>query len=166
MQALDLIFFVLMGILVLRGFLKGFAGELFSLASLALALVASLMFFNLGAIVLRSVFKQELMQTAPVPEILAFAGIFLVVFIMGKFAGSIVKGIIVSLKLDGLDKILGLVLGFAEALAIIGLVIFLLNIQTFFDPGQLFDKSIFARFILPLFEGNNTEAAALEGTRV
>ena len=166
MQALDLIFIVLMGLLVLRGFLKGFAGELFSLASLALALVSSLLFYNFGSLILRSVFKQELLQIAPVPEILAFLGIFIFVFILGKFAGSIVKGIIVSLRLDGLDKFLGLLLGFAEALALIGLVLFLLNLQSVFDPGPLLDQSFFARFLLPLIEGRSIETGVIEGTRV
>ena len=166
MFALDIIFFVLMGLLALRGLLKGFAGELFSLASLALALVASLFFYTYGAIILRSLFKQELIQMAPVPEILAFIGIFILVFILGKCAGSIVKGIIVSLSLDGLDKFLGLLLGLAEAIALIGLVVFLLKLQSFFDPQPLLDQSIFARFFLPLIEGRSIETGSIEGVRV
>ena len=152
MQVLDLVFVILLGLLVLRGFLKGFSGELFSIASPALAFVAAVFFFRNGAEFLRSRFDQDALQMALFPEILAFLGIFIVVFIAGKIAGRIVKDVIVRLRLDVLDKVLGLFLGLAEALALIILILFLLNAQPLFNSGPLLDQSLFAKYLLPFVE--------------
>jgi len=145
-QVLDLFFIILLGLLVLRGFLKGFTGEFFSIASLALAFIAAFFLFKNGAAFIRS----RYLQVALLPEILAFLAIFLIVFLAGKIIGRIVKDIIGRLNLDGLDKALGILLGLAEALALIVLVLFLLRIQRLFDAFPLLSQSLFARFLLPL----------------
>ena len=149
MQALDMVFIVLLGLLVLRGFLKGFTGEFFSIASLALALIAAVFLYKNGAVFLRSRFFQKPLEGTIVPEIISFLAVFVIVFIAGKIIEYIVKDIISRLNLDALDKILGIVLGLAEAFALIVLLLFLLQIQPLFDPSQLIGKSIFARLLLP-----------------
>jgi membrane protein required for colicin V production len=150
LSAVDLVFFILLGLLVLRGFLKGFAGEFFSLASLVLGLLGSVFFFKPGAAFLRDRYLQN---TAFIPEILAFAGIFLIVFIAGKILEHIIKDIIKGLHLSGLDKGLGLVLGLAEGFALIVLAVLLIGIQPLFDGKQLLGESLFARLVLSLMGG-------------
>jgi membrane protein required for colicin V production len=145
--SLDLVFVILLVLLTLRGFLKGFTGEFFSLTSLALGLIAAVFFFKNGAEFLRARYFQNI---ALLPEILAFFGIFLIVFIAGKILEHIIKDIINRLNLNGLDKVLGLALGLAEALALISLVLLLLIIQPLFDSKALLESSIFARLFLPL----------------
>lgn len=147
LSALDLIFIILLGLLTLRGFLKGFTGEFFSIASLALGLISAVFFFKNGAEFLRARYFQNL---ALLPEILAFFAIFVIVFIAGKILEHIIKDIISRLNLDKLDKVLGLVLGLAEAIALISLVLLLLTIQPLFDAGSFLKGSIFARVFLPL----------------
>ena len=149
MQPLDMAFIILLGLLVLRGFLKGFTGEFFSIASLALALIVSFFFFKNGAAFLRA----RYIQAPFFPEILSFLGIFVVVFIAGKIIEHIVKDIMERLHLQTFDKVLGIFLGFAEALALIVLVLFLLAVQPLFDPVPLLGQSLFARLLLPLMEG-------------
>jgi membrane protein required for colicin V production len=149
-SAMDLVFIILLGLLTLRGFLKGFTGEFFSIASLALGLISSVFFFKNGANFLRVRYFQNL---ALLPEILAFFGIFLVVFIAGKILEHIIKDIIGRLNLDKLDKVLGLVIGLAEAVALIFLVLFLLRIQPLFDGSSFLEGSIFARVFLSLIGG-------------
>jgi membrane protein required for colicin V production len=145
--SLDLVFIILLGLLTLRGFLKGFTGEFFSIASLALGLISAVFFFIFGADFLRARYFQNL---ALLPEILAFFGIFLIVFIAGKILEHIIKDIIKRLNFDTLDKALGLVLGLAEALALISLVLLILIIQPLFNAKALLEGSIFARLFLPL----------------
>ena len=151
MQALDLVFMVLLCLLLLRGFLKGFTGEFFSIASLVLALTAAVFLYKNGAVFLRIRFIQKPLGGTFVPEIISFLAIFGIVFIAGKIIEHIVKDIISRLNLDTLDKVLGLFLGLAEAFVLIILVLFLLQIQPLFDPSQLLGKSLFARLFLPLF---------------
>ncbi|MDR2071813.1 MAG: CvpA family protein [Spirochaetaceae bacterium] len=150
LPAIDTAFFILLGLLTLRGFLKGFTGELFSIASLALGLIAAVFFFKPGGVFLRSRYFQNL---SLIPEILAFTGIFLVVFIAGKIIERIVKDIITGLHLEKLDKALGLILGLAEALALISVTLLIIMIQPFFEPLPLLGESLFARFMVPLLGG-------------
>ena len=146
MQLMDIIFIGLLGLLALRGLLRGFSGELLSIASLVLALMAAVFLLsNVAAFI-----RLHYLQISLVPEILAFVAIFLVVFIAGKIIEKIIKDIIDRLNLGGLDKALGLILGLAEGIAIMVLVLFLLIIQPFFDPSELLGKSFFASLILPI----------------
>jgi membrane protein required for colicin V production len=145
MQTIDLIFIILMGLLVLRGFLKGFTGEFFSMASIALAIIAAVLFFKNGGAFLRV----RYLNMAVLPEILAFLAIFAVVFIAGKLAGHLVHDIIHHLNLHTVDKVLGIFLGLAEALAVIFIILFILVYQPLFNPASLLEKSLFAWLLLP-----------------
>jgi len=144
-QTLDIIFIVLLGLLVLRGFLKGFTGELFSIASVALGVIAAVFFFKIGAAFLRS----RYLQVPFLPEILAFLAIFIIGYIAGKFVGHIIHDIIKRLNLHTFDKILGIFLGLAEAFAIMIIVLFILVKQPLFDSAPLVSKSIFYWLLQP-----------------
>jgi membrane protein required for colicin V production len=147
---IDLVCIVLLGLLTLRGFLKGFTGEFFSIASLALGILAAVFLFKNGAAFLRNRYFQNM---ALVPEVLAFAVIFLAVFFAGKILEHIVKDVIDRLNLDKLDRALGLFLGLAEACALISLVLLFLLIQPLFDSQRLLGNSFFARLLEPLIGG-------------
>ena len=149
MQTLDIAYIILVGLLVLRGFLKGFTGELFSVVSITLGLIAAFLFFKNGAGFIRS----RYMQTEIIPEIIAFLIIFIAVFIAGKIVERIIKDIIIRLNLGAVDKVLGIVFGLAESFALIVVSLFLLKIQPLFDHQPLVGGSFFAGFFLPLIEG-------------
>jgi len=141
---------MLLVLFALRGFLKSFSGEFFSIVSLVLALAAGFILYKNGAAFLRSLdLSAAVLKSALVPEIAAFAAVFFIVFIAGKIIGSVVKDIIQRLHLDFLDKILGIFLGLAEALALIVLVLFIIKNQPLFNPVSLLSKSVFSRFLLP-----------------
>ena len=146
MQALDIIFLVLVGLLALRGFLKGFTGELFSVASFVLAAIASVLLFKNGAFFIRS----RYLQMKILPEVLAFLIIFIAVFVLGKITGRIVKDIITRTRLETPDKVLGIILGLVEGFAIVVISLFILTIQPLFDPVALLNQSFIAQFLLPL----------------
>jgi membrane protein required for colicin V production len=147
MPLIDIVFFALLGLLTLRCFLKGFTGEIIALASIAFGVMAAVFFFRAGAAFIRT---KALDDVAVVPEILAFAGIFIVVFIVGKILDRVVKDIIERLHLDGLNRFLGLFLGFVEGLALISVILIVLRLQPLFDSSSLLERSFFARVILPL----------------
>jgi membrane protein required for colicin V production len=146
MQGIDIFFLVLFGILVLRCFLHGFTGEIISLASIALGLAGAVFFFKNGAAFIRT-FAFATIKV--IPEILAFLGIFLIVYILGRIIDHIVKDIINRLNLTGLNRFLGFILGLIEGVAAVSLILLLLCIQPLFDSTALLEKSIFARVLLP-----------------
>jgi len=144
-QTLDIIFIVLLGLLVLRGFLKGFTGEFFSIASVALGIIAAFLLFKSGGAFLR----ERYIQVPFLPEILAFIAIFVIVFIAGKLLEHIIQDIVKRLNLHTFDKVMGIFLGLAEGFALIILVLFVLVNQPLFDPAPIVEKSIFAWLFLP-----------------
>ena len=89
-------------------------------------------------------------EVAHIPEILAFAGIFVVVMLSAKMLEHIFKDIITGTNLKGADKMLGAVLGLAKGLTITALVLFVLSVQPLFDASGIIESSTFAQVLLPI----------------
>lgn len=147
---LDIIFTVLIGLFIVRCYLKGFVTELLSMAGIALGLLAALFFHKNGADFLRDRFWPDLRV---IPEILAFIALFVIIFILIKFLCLMIKGIIEGIKLGGLDRSLGLIFGFAEGIVVVSLFLFIIRIQPIFNPAPLLADSFFAQLLLPLIVG-------------
>jgi membrane protein required for colicin V production len=145
-----MIFLGLMGLFMIRCYLKGFISEILSMAAVVLGLLASLFFYKNGAIFIRA---KYLPNIKIIPEILAFIALFIIVFIIVKLLERLLKGVIEGVRLQGADHFLGIVFGFLEALAVISLILFLLRIQPLFNPSVLLSDSFFARILLPLIIG-------------
>ncbi|MDR1506419.1 MAG: CvpA family protein [Treponema sp.] len=147
MHPIDTIFLVLLCLLTIRAFLKGFTGELIALVSFAFGIMGAVFFFRPGAAFIRTM---AFSGVVVVPELIAFAGIFIVVFIAGKILDRVVKDIIERLHLDGLNRFLGFILGLIEGVALISVILVVLWVQPLFDSAPLLGKSFFARILLPL----------------
>jgi membrane protein required for colicin V production len=153
---IDIVFAALAVLLAVRCALKGFIGELLSMASVVLGLLAAFFFYKNGGAFIRTQFMPGM---DIVPEVLAFAALFLIVFILIKILEAILKDIILGINLGGADRFLGLVFGLGEGLIVISLILFVLTIQPLFDPAPVLQKSLFAKLLLPLITGKewNTE---------
>lgn len=152
MPVIDIIFLVLAGLVTLRCFLRGFTGEILALASFALGVMGAVFFFRPGAVFLRTspLFKGALSGVAVVPEILAFAAIFAIVFVAGKILDHILGDIIRRLHLNGLNRFFGFLLGLVESAALVSIILILLSIQPLFDPAPLLGQSVFAHVLFPV----------------
>jgi len=144
---MDIIFLALTGLLMIRCFFKGFLAEIFSMAAVILGLLAALFLHKNGGIFLKERFWPELDL---IPKIVAFAAIFLIVYLIVKVVQLILADIIHKIKLAGADRFLGLILGFMEGMIVICFTVFILHIQPLFDAGELLSDSFFGRFLLPL----------------
>jgi len=147
---IDYIFIGLIGLFIIRCYLKGFISEILSMAGVVLGLLASLFFYKNGADFLRNQFWPDLKI---IPEIIAFVGLFIIVFFVIKLFEVMLKGIINNIKLGGADRALGILFGFAEGIAVVSLILFLLRIQPLFDPSSIISDSFFASLLLPLIIG-------------
>jgi membrane protein required for colicin V production len=67
------------------------------------------------------------------------------------------KGIVEAIKLKGPDHFLGFILGFAEGVVVVCLLLFVINIQPFVHPAYVLDGSFFAELLLPFITGNKNE---------
>jgi membrane protein required for colicin V production len=148
-----MVFLGLIGLFMIRCYLKGFISELLSMAAVVLGLLASLFFYKNGADFLRDKYMHDLKVF---PEIIAFIALFIIVFVIVKLFEIVLKDVIEGVRLKGADHFLGIVFGLAEGLAVVSLILFLLRIQPLFDPSPLLADSFFARILLPLITGKTT----------
>jgi membrane protein required for colicin V production len=156
-SVIDYIFLGLMGLFMIRCYLKGFISELLTMAAVVLGLLASLFFFKNGAVFIRNHYLPDIKV---IPEILAFIALFVIVFLLVKLFEMLLKGVIEGVKLKGADHFLGIIFGFVEGIVVISLILFLLRIQPIFDPSVLLHDSFFARILLPLIVGRDMGGAA------
>ena len=147
---LDIIFISVITLFIVRCYVKGFASEFLSMAAIVLATLAAIFFYKNGGNFVRARFWPELKT---IPEVAAFAGLFLIVFIIVKMIEMMVKGIIEKIEVSSGDRAFGIVFGLLEGIAIVSLVLFLLKAQPLFDSSSLLSESFFARIMLPLITG-------------
>jgi len=144
---IDIIFFIFIVLMVIHGFLKGFIGELFSWAPLVLALCTAIFLYPAGAELIR---KHALQGIKLIPEILAFVAIFAVIILILKLLEHVLKDIVDGAQLGGIDKILGMLFGFLEGVALTAAILLVLNILPV--TSKVIEDSFFAQFLLPLIK--------------
>ena len=149
-SAIDFIFLGLIGLFMIRCFLKGFVSEILSMAAVVLGLLTALFLHKNGGEFLRSQFWPGLQV---IPEIAAFIILFIIVFLVVKIIEKILVNIIEKVSLSGANSFLGLVFGLVEGIVLVSLILLLLKIQPLFDSSSLLANSFFAKLILPLIAG-------------
>jgi membrane protein required for colicin V production len=142
---IDIVFGSLVLVLVLRCALRGFVEEFLSMAAIVLGVLAAILFNKPGADIVRTKVEAEIL-----PEAIAFAALFAIVFVFVKILEFVLKDIIERVRLGGINRFLGILLGLVEGLLVVSVALFVLSIQPLFDPAGLLEDSIFARYILPL----------------
>ena len=154
---IDIIFIVLIFLMIIHCLLKGFVGELFSWAPMVLAICTAIFLYPAGADFIR---KRVFQDVKYVPEILAFAAIFIIIIIVLRLLERILKDIVAGAKLGGLDKLLGALFGLVEGFALTAAILLVLAVQPLFDAPKLIGDSFFAQVLLPLLKvplGRGTE---------
>ncbi len=129
---IDIIFVAIILIASLRGAFVGMIVEIISLASLFISLLLATVFYSDGAR-----WIQDRSSFEDVAYILAFAGIFLVSFIIFKLLQKGISKLIDDSAIEGMDKLLGFFFGILEGVLITFLIVYLLNFQTFFDMSRI-----------------------------
>jgi membrane protein required for colicin V production len=147
MAIIDIVFFALIVILIIRCGLRGLIKEVMSMASVALGLLAAVSFYRQGAAFVRT---KILSDVDVLPELIAFVALLAIVFFAIKILEHILQDIISRIHLGGLDRALGLVFGLLEGLILARLIMFVLNIQPLFDAEPLLEHSILVKFLDPL----------------
>jgi membrane protein required for colicin V production len=148
---IDIVFVGLIGLFMIRCYLKGFVSEILSMAAVVLGLLAALFLHKSGAEYLKNQFWHDTNIT--LLKVAAFAILFIFVFIVVKIVEKMLINIIDAVSLTNADCYLGIIFGLAEGLAVVSLIILLLRIQPLFDSTAMLNDSIFARYLLPLITG-------------
>jgi membrane protein required for colicin V production len=142
---IDIVFAIVMLFMLLRGLLRGALAELFSVGAIV-AGIAVAVIFSAGA----GAMVEEKFGLAGWGSIIAFLGLFLVTYVVMKLVEKTLRSFVESVKLQNLDKALGLLLGLVEGLAIVAVVIFVMRLQPVFDFREILAGSLFVRLLDPL----------------
>ena len=146
LSVIDMVFIALIILMVVHGYVKGFVEEIFSWATIVLAIWMAVLFYSAGAAFIRTKIMENVRI---VPEILAFVAIFVIVTFILKMLERILKDVIQGSKLGTLNKVLGAVFGVIEGFAITTLILFVLRVQPLFDASSIIGESVFAEILLP-----------------
>ncbi|MDR1803342.1 MAG: CvpA family protein [Treponema sp.] len=146
LPVIDWVFIALIVLMLVHGYVKGFIEEIFSWATIVLALWMGVIFYQAGGAFLRT---KILANVRVVPEVLAFVAIFIIVTFVLKTLERILKDVIQGAKLGSANKVIGAVFGVVEGLAITTLILFVLRVQPLFDASNLIGESVLAEFLLP-----------------
>ena len=94
----DMIFLILIALMIIRGYVRGFLTEVFTWASLLLSIWVAVLLHPAGAEFIRGRIMEDVQH---IPEILAFVAIFLIIMILVKMLEHILRDVIMGAKLGG-----------------------------------------------------------------
>jgi membrane protein required for colicin V production len=146
-SALDIAFTILIFLLSLRCFFKGFITELMSMASVVLGLLAAFLFHKPAS---AFVMEKWLPDSAILADIIATAALFVIVFVAIRILEHIIRDIVSAVNLGGIDRFIGLIFGFAEGVLLVTLIVWIISIQPLFEAQSLLESSVIAQILLPL----------------
>ncbi len=141
---IDIVFAIIVVILAFRAAIRGFVKELMGTAALFLGIVIAVLFSGLVAQAI-----DEFIGPMIWSQIIAFLGLFLVVYLLVKLFEGGLNRMIERVHADKLDHALGFFLGIAEGLVVVFVILLLVQIQPFFEPQTLIEGSLFARLMAP-----------------
>lgn len=155
MNILDIVIIVVGMVFCIRGFLKGFVHELFTLGIMVLGLSGALLFFRpLGAAL------QETFRNRDLSLILSFFIIFVAIALFLVIMRNALIGLIDRINLSDIDHLLGILVGLLEGLLLCGVILLflenhpVLNIERIIASSRLYPhiKSIFMLLVRVLPE--------------
>tara|TARA_B100000614_G_scaffold19682_1_gene15906 strand:+ start:86 stop:565 length:480 start_codon:yes stop_codon:yes gene_type:complete len=145
LSGLDIVFVVLIVFAALRAGIRGFVHEFLSMAAVILGIAAAVLFSGLAA-----QWIQPYIGAGPWAQVVAFLGLFLVVYVVVKLFENALNRLVEHINLESLDRALGFFLGIAEGLFLVFVLVLVLQLQPVFDADPILAESQFARFFLPL----------------
>jgi len=146
LPVIDWVFIALIVLMLLHGYFKGFVAEIFSWATVILALWMGVLFYQAGGAFLRT---KILANVRVVPEVLAFVAIFIIVTIVLKLLKRVLEDVIKGAQLGTVNKVFGAVFGVVEGLVITILILFFFRVQPLFNASNIIGESVFAEYLLP-----------------
>ena len=157
MNIADLIFLLLALFFVIKGFFRGFISEFMSMAALILGLIAALAFQNQLSALLKDMIKSDTFR-----PIAAFFLLFIVTYILVKLLELLLHNAIEAIKMNSLDRLLGLVWGLLETAVIVLIIVFLIYRFKFKAGISFLDESFVARYARDFLDGLHLDGFDLD----
>lgn len=146
MNILDVICIGILLIAAIRCFFRGFIDEIMAAISIFLPLLVAIAMYK----PVTGWFKLQTIFSPVIAYGLSFVGVFVIIFIVVKFLHSSIESIVDNLELNTADRILGFIVGLAEGLIIISILLIVIKFQPLFNVDSLLQGSFFARILVPI----------------
>ena len=135
---IDYFFLGILFFCVIMGTIKGFVDSVFDRAAPVLSVIVAFLFYKRVSVLFTSVIEKPIIRS-----LAAFLTLFILAFILTKIVQSILEKFFDNKVMGGLNRTLGFMFGFAEGIAIIFLILFVISWQPFFDYAPLCENSFF-----------------------
>ena len=146
MSALDITILLFLFFWAIRGFLKGFASEIVSLATWVSSVYLSIKYFHIPSELINNYVLSD-----QVSSILTIITIFVITFIVAAILGFIFSKIINIVGLYNYNKVLGLIFGSLKGFVFLTFLVFLIY-QTDIKNYYLIEDSQFMPIIQAFLE--------------
>lgn len=157
MNVLDFICIAVIAVAAIRCAFRGFITEILSMAAVILGIVGAIFFSRAGAVLIENYLGETAWN-----QIIAFLAIFVLVYLVVKLVERALHSILERIRLERLDRTLGLLLGVVEGAIVVSLIVYLLRVQPVFDVDALLDGSYFAGLVLELVPIFAPEASSVQ----
>ncbi len=146
MSVIDVVVLAIMGLLGLRCAIRGLVREVMDMAGIIVGLLFAVLFSNLLAPLLES-----WLGKTPWNQVLAFAAVFFLTWLLIHLLRDAVQALVDSLELQTIDHVFGFVFGAIEGALIVFLLLFLLNLQPVVPMRATLADSVAFKLASPLF---------------
>ena len=150
MNFADLLFMLIALFLVIKGFFRGFISEFMSMAALILGLIAAMTFQNQVAVLFKDMIKSDTFR-----PIAAFFILFIGTYILVKLLEMLLHNAIEAIKMNSLDRLLGILWGLLETSVIILIAVFLIYRFKFKAGMSFLDESVVAKYARNVLDSLN-----------
>ena len=137
---IDIFFVLVILVFALMALAKGFVKELFGKASVIVGIGVAFMFYERLSVYVLPYIKNVLLA-----KILSFLVIFILAYLVVKIIQHIVANAFSSEIMHGLDKALGLLLGFVEGLTVVTAIIVIMLSQPWINCKEVLGGSFFLK---------------------
>lgn len=153
---IDLIFLLIVLVFAIIGAVNGFLNEVFGKAAPFVSAWVAILFYDklVGPI-------EQNISIHWLSVILAFILIFVIVFIVMKILQILIRQIFDGEIFTSLDRFLGFLLGVAEGMAIVCIVLIIMISQPWFSVDNVLSGSYFLKLLGPIV---STSVNALSGS--
>ncbi|WP_052078925.1 CvpA family protein [Spirochaeta lutea] len=143
---LDVVLLIITGLAGIRAVFRGFVKELMSVGAVILGILLAMIFSGVAA-----VFLEQWLGQSVWTQVASFLGIFVLVYLVLKLFEAGLNGLIERVNLQNLDKALGLFLGLIEGILLCFILLFIMQIQPFFEVQQILEESVIYGLLSPFF---------------
>jgi membrane protein required for colicin V production len=145
---LDIVLLVIFAILTIRVIVRGFVAELLDMAALILAGLGAIFLSGPLSLLLNRIFGAGFWN-----QIIAFLACFVVIYFVIKIFERALHELFEKLRIENLDRALGLVLGLVEGFIVVSVLLIVLNWLKgikLLHVDVLLGSSFIAKLLLPL----------------